>query len=211
MKKIQKVLVLAPHPDDGEFGAGASLHKWAAEGAEIHYVAFSPCIVSLPKGAPEDILQNELMEATNVLGIAKERVSLADFPVREFPAQRQAILEMMVKLNKQIKPDLVLVPNSKDIHQDHQVIYEEGLRAFKHCCILGYELPWNSLEFKSNFHVKLSKKNVEKKYKAIACYASQTRRNYHDLDFLIGLARVRGVQVGTDYAEAFEMIRWISD
>ena len=153
----------------------------------------------------------EMHAATKVLGIEKEHVNLADFPVREFPAHRQAILEAMVKLNKKLNPDLVLLPNSKDIHQDHQVIYQEGLRAFKHCCMLGYELPWNSLEFTSNFHVRLSKKHIEKKFKALSCYASQTKRNYHDLDFLIGLSKVRGVQVGAEYAEAFELIRWITD
>jgi LmbE family N-acetylglucosaminyl deacetylase len=210
MKDIKSILVLAPHPDDGEFGAGASIQKWASEGIRVHYVAFSPCIKSLPKGSLADTLHTEMQAATKVLGIAPEDLSMGDFPVREFPAHRQAILEKMVRLNKKISPDLVLMPNSMDIHQDHQVIYKEGLRAFKHCSMLGYELPWNSLEFKSNLHVKVSKQNIEKKYKALSCYASQTKRNYHDLDFLIGLARVRGVQVGAEYAEAFELIRWIS-
>jgi LmbE family N-acetylglucosaminyl deacetylase len=210
MQDKKTILVLAPHPDDGEFGAGGSLSRWASEGRTIHYVAFSPCIASLPEGSPMDLLHSELMNATSKLGIDSFNVHLADFPVRKFPAMRQEILEMMVKMNKEMKPDLVLVPNSKDIHQDHHTIYQEGLRAFKHSSIIGYELPWNSLDFKSNFHVRLTKEQVKKKYEAVCEYKSQTKRAYHDEAFLEGLARLRGTQVGTEFAEAFELIRWIS-
>ncbi|MDA0973625.1 MAG: PIG-L family deacetylase [Bacteroidetes bacterium] len=210
MQDKKTILVLAPHPDDGEFGAGGSLSRWASEGRKIHYVAFSPCIASLPEGSAPDLLHTELMKATSRLGIEASKVHLADFPVRMFPAMRQEILEMMVKMNKEMKPDLVLVPNSQDIHQDHHTIFEEGLRAFKHCSIIGYELPWNSLEFKSNFHVRLTKEQVKRKYEAISEYKSQVKRAHHDEPFLEGLARLRGTQIGTEFAEAFELIRWIS-
>jgi len=101
------------------------------------------------------------------------------------------------------------MPNSNDIHQDHKVIYEEGLRAFKHSSMLGYELPWNSLQFTSNFHVKLSKDDMTTKWKAISAYRSQEVRAYKSEAFFEGLARVRGLQVGTEFAEAFELIRWV--
>ena len=115
----------------------------------------------------------------------------------------------MVKLRKQIQPDLVIMPNSYDIHQDHKVIYDEGLRAFKHSSLLGYELPWNSLQFISNFHIKLGKEELDTKWKAISAYKSQEKRSYKSEEFFTGLARVRGMQVGSEFAEAFEAIRWI--
>ena len=62
MKK-ENILILAAHPDDGEFGCGASLHKLSRK-YEIHYAAFSPCIKSLPTGAKETILFEELKNAT---------------------------------------------------------------------------------------------------------------------------------------------------
>jgi LmbE family N-acetylglucosaminyl deacetylase len=210
MKDFKKIIILAPHADDGEFGCGATINKLCKEGKEVWYVAFSPCKISIPKEFPEDILYQELDNAAAALGIDKERIVKFDFDVRHFPAQRQAILEEMIQLKKQIQPDLVIMPNSNDIHQDHHTIYEEGLRAFKGCSMLGYELIWNNLQMVTNFHVSVSEENVLAKWNAIDAYKSQTFRNYKSLDFARGLAQIRGVQIGVDFAEAFETIRIIA-
>lgn len=208
MIKGKKILLLAPHPDDPEYACGGSIARWSKEN-ELFYMAFSPCNISLPDGFPENTLYEELLASAKVLGIAKGNITTFDFPVRRFPEYRQDILEKMVMLRKSIQPDIVLMPNSNDIHQDHKVIYEEGLRAFKHCSLLGYELPWNNLQFTSNFHVTLSKDDLAIKWKAISAYKSQEIRAYKSEDFFEGLARVRGLQVGSEFAEAFELIRWI--
>ena len=41
------------------------------------------------------------------------------------------------------------MPAYNDVHQDHKVIYEEGVRAFKNTSIFLYEMPWNNLNFKN--------------------------------------------------------------
>lgn len=208
--KKMNVIVLAPHPDDGEFGCGGSIHKLVQEGCTVFYVYFSNCHKSIPKGIDKDILSHELQKATKHLGIKNENIIGLNFPVREFPKYRQEILEELIVLRKKINPELVLLPNSDDVHQDHQVINQEGIRAFKHASILGYELPWNNLVFTSNFHYCLSSENLKAKWNAINEYKSQGFRNYKSEDFTISLARVRGTQIGKEYAEAFELIRWIS-
>ena len=48
----KKILVLAPHTDDGELGCGASIAKFCAEGREVYYAAFCLCAKSLPKDLP---------------------------------------------------------------------------------------------------------------------------------------------------------------
>jgi LmbE family N-acetylglucosaminyl deacetylase len=209
MKSYNKILVLAPHTDDGELGCGASIHKFASEGKEVFYVAFSICTKSLPEHMHPMTLANEVKKATEILGVKKENLILYDFDVRHFPSHRQEILEEMVKLNASIKPDLVLMPNVNDIHQDHQTIYAEGLRAFKQTTILGYELPWNNLIFTTNTFIKLDEANIKQKIAALNEYKSQSSRTYLNEDFIRSLARTRGVQIGTDYAEAFELVRWI--
>ncbi len=209
MNQFKKVLVLAPHTDDGELGCGASIHKFSSEGAEVFYVAFSICTRSLPEHLHPMTLAEEVKKATELLGVRKENLFLYDYDVRHFPAIRQTILEEMVALEKQVKPDLVLMPCSTDIHQDHQTIYAEGLRAFKRTTILGYELPWNNLSFTTNTFVTLSESNVQQKIKALNEYESQKTRSYLNADFIRSLAKTRGVQIAADYAEAFELIRWI--
>ena len=206
---IKTALLLAPHPDDGEFGCGATLRRLSDSGVKVCYAAFSPCIESLPAGSSPDRLWGELHKAVRHLGIQQDGVFTYDFAVRYFPRDRQAILEALVQLKKKVQPDLVLMPNSLDLHQDHQVIYAEGLRAFKHTRMLGYELPWNNLNFRSDFHMLVQEQHLDAKVLAVKEYESQRNRIYSDRDFLLGLARVRGVQINADYAEAFETIRWI--
>jgi LmbE family N-acetylglucosaminyl deacetylase len=110
-------------------------------------------------------LAEEVKRATELLGVSKENLILYDYDVRHFPAIRQTILEEMVALEKQIKPDLVLMPCSTDIHQDHQTIYAEGLRAFKRTTILGYELPWNNLSLLLTPLLRSTKTMYNKKLK----------------------------------------------
>jgi LmbE family N-acetylglucosaminyl deacetylase len=134
---------------------------------------------------------------------------IKDYKVRKFSSVRQDILEDIVKLRAEIKPDMVFMPCSNALHQDHNAIYNEGIRAFKHHTIYGYDLPWDTVEFKTTAFFKLDKENVEIKAEAMRCYKTQNFRSYVDDEFIFGLARVRGAQIATRYAEAFEAIRII--
>jgi len=207
--KFNRVLVLAPHTDDGEFGCGASINKFIEQGSEVFYLAFSVCEQSVPYGFKEDELARELMEATAVLGIPKENVITLRYEVRRFPENRQQILQEIIDYKKKIKPDLVLMPSLNDIHQDHQVVAKEGLRAFKDTTILSYEIPWNNLTITTSAFIHLEERHVEKKIEALGMYKTQAFRNYSSPDFIRALARTRGVQVGQSYAEVFELVRLI--
>lgn len=206
-----KILILAPHTDDGELGCGASIARFCREGREVFYATFSLCRKSLVPGLEPDTLEKELRSATRVLGINENNLRLFDYDVRWFPHHRQEILENLVALKKEINPDLVMVPSRNDMHQDHQVLAQEGLRAFKHSSILGYEMPWNNLTFDTETFVCVDESDLDKKIEALAEYESQKYRAYLSADFIKGLALTRGVQIGAKYAEAFEVIRWIVD
>lgn len=205
----QKILVLAPHTDDGELGCGGAIARFAKEGKEVHYVAFSICTRSLPKGMAPDTLAIEVKKATAILGVDPANLTLFDFDVRMFKEHRQEILEEMIKLKNRINPDLVFVPSPTDIHQDHQAISEEGLRAFKNTTLLGYEMPWNNVTFNTRCFIKLEEEHLRIKINALMEYRSQKHRTYLNEDFIRSLAMIRGVQTGTQFAESFEVIRWV--
>lgn len=206
MSMKERVLLLSPHTDDIELGCGASIAKFLENGSEIMSVLGSSCKESVPNGFNEDAMLNEYYASMSILGI-KEQVFL-DLPVRHFPALRQEILESFVKICRTFKPTLVLLPCSSDIHQDHQVFYNEGLRAFKLCKILGYELPWNMQSSTHSCHILIEQKHLSKKLEAMACYKSQQQRPYFGVDFISHLAKIRGVQAGGHLAESFELIKW---
>ena len=206
---FSRILILAPHTDDGEFGCGGSISRWVSEKKEVYYTAFSSAQKSVPQGMPKNILEKEVREATQVLGIPTGNLILFDYPVREFPNYRQRILEDMVQLGDELKPELVLLPSTNDTHQDHQTISQEGFRAFKKISIVGYEMPYNNLSFSTNLFVVLEEEHVSKKVQALKCYKSQASKIYATADFIMSLASVRGTQIGVKYAEAFEVIRWV--
>ncbi|MGB0915470.1 MAG: PIG-L deacetylase family protein [Crocinitomicaceae bacterium] len=205
----KKILVLAPHTDDGEFGCGGTISKLIEEGHDVYYAAFSACQQSVLPQFPSDILITEVKAATKVLGIKPENLILFDYDVRTFGYNRQAILDDLIKLRAQINPDVIFMPEKNDVHQDHKTIAEEGLRAFKFCSVLSYELPWNNITFTTSSFIHLSEENVQTKVKALKEYQSQAHRPYSDEDFIRSMARLRGVQIGTTYAEAFSVVRWI--
>ncbi len=202
-------MVLAPHTDDGELGCGGSIAKFCTEGREVYYAAFCLCSKSLPATLPSNTLELECRKATATLGIPPANLILFNYEVRELPQSRQHILEELLQLNNRINPDLVLLPAASDIHQDHQVIHQEGMRAFKNVTFAGYELPWNNYSFRTNFFIRLSQTELDKKCESLNAYQSQSHRNYMQEDFTRSLAKVRGVQANTDYAEAFEIYKWI--
>ena len=202
-------LVLAPHTDDGEFACGGTIVRLLAESWDVKYVAFSSCEESVPDGYPKDILQREVQAAVGKLGIPKDNLFLHRFPVRRFPEFRQDILEVMVELNQRFSPTLVLLPSTHDTHQDHNVISTEGFRAFKKTSILGYELPWNNLTFSTQGFVVLEETHLRKKIEALKCYESQAGRGYANESLIRSLAMTRGTQIGCQYAEVFEIVRWI--
>lgn len=204
---FQRVLVLAPHTDDGEFGCGGTIAKLVEEGKEVYYVAFSAAEKSVPPAWEPDVLRHEVKKATGVLGINPGYLVIDSFPVRDFPALRQDILEKMIRLRDEIGPDLVFIPSVDDLHQDHLTVAREGIRAFKNTSILGYEIPWNNLTFSTNCFINLSEGQLQKKIAALKCYKSQAFRPYANEDFIRSLARTRGTQANVVYAEVFNVIR----
>ncbi len=207
---IRRALVLAPHTDDGEFGCGGTMARLVEAGAEVRYVAFSIATRSLPPGFAPDTLAREVREATTELGISEANLTVHDFDVRTFPEHRQEILELLIEIWNDWQPDAVFQPSLHDVHQDHQTIAQEGLRAFKRTTILGYEIPWNNFDFSYQAYIALEKPHVERKVAALAKYASQQHRRYANGEYVWNVARTHGINVNRDYAEVFQVYRVVS-
>ena len=206
LSTFRRVLVLCAHTDD-EFGCAGTVGRLTDAGAHVRYLALSDCAASVPAGFPADVLRAECAACTAALGIAPADAEVGPFEVRHFPRDRQDILERLVGLQREFRPDLVLLPASSDTHQDHEVVAREGFRAFKQSTVLGYELPQNLVSFHNSAFVALDEAAIARKVSALAHYASQASRPYSTEAFLRGLGVVRGVQAGAPFAEAFEVVR----
>ena len=202
------ILFLAPHTDDVELGCGATLARCLEDKANVHVAAFSTAQQSLPEGMEVDTLKKEFYAAMGHYDIPNEHLHVFDFQVRRLNDKRQEVLDQLVMLKNKIDPDIIFTPSSNDQHQDHQVINRETLRAFKSKTIFGYELPWNNLEFSTDIFFSLEQRHIDKKLQALGEYKSQIIKNrgYFNNDFILSLAKVRGAQKNTKYAEAFEVL-----
>jgi LmbE family N-acetylglucosaminyl deacetylase len=199
----ERILVVSPHTDDAEVSSGGTMARFLREGRQV-FVA----VLARASSSGEDPMR-ECSRALAGLGVPIENRVLLDFPVRNLHLHRQAILDKFLDLRGLWAPDLVLLPSWGDIHQDHQVAAQEGLRAFKDISILGYEYPWNHLEFRTTAFIKFDEPDLEKKIAAIAEYKSQAK-DYMQPEVIRAWAITRGVAVKTRYAESFEVIRLVT-
>jgi len=203
-----KVLAISSHPDDIEIGCGATLAQAARDGADITLLVLSYHHQDF-KGSDENIKLFELRNSTEKLGINKY-VEIKDFPNRKFYEHYNEISELFFDISEEIDPDIVFLPASSDYHQDHRTVYETGVRAFKECTMLGYEVPWDHRIFHPEVFFTLEEKYIMQKCDAIECYKSVYMKHGSTLrELMVSLARVRGSQVRTEYAEAFECIKMV--
>lgn len=208
-EKRNRILILSPHTDDAELGAGGHICKSIKNGADILWVAFSTAKESLPENYTPDTLEKEFINVVNDLGISNYLIY--DFPVRNFNKYRQKILDILIELKNTFSPNIIITPSLDDYHQDHLVISHETVRAFKSdCSILGYILPWNVINHKHQCFSVLSEDEINKKIKILNNYQSQIAKNkkYFQEDFIKAMAITCGVHVNEKYAEVFEVIRW---
>ena len=153
-----------------------------------------------------------MREATNAIGIPDSTsLTVHDFEVRTFPERRQDILELLIELWEEWQPDAVFMPSVNDIHQDHQVVAAEGLRAFKRTTVLGYEIPWNNLNFSYQAYVSLEKHAPRAQGRRARAATSRSSTATTRTRSTSGPAPARTASTSArDYAEVFEVYRVVA-
>jgi LmbE family N-acetylglucosaminyl deacetylase len=205
----QRVLALAPHPDDIELGMGGTIAMLIERGCDVHIEVFSLAEASLPLGYSKCDIQNECVCSLVSLGVSEQNIQFHDFPVRRFDENRQDILEGLIRSGQNLNPDIIFCPSLSDTHQDHSVVANESVRAFRKKTVLGYELPWNTKNFDSSLTVSLTEQHIDAKESALTKYKSQLGRPYFEPGLLKNHSRIRATVAGLEYAESFEMIRMV--
>jgi len=198
----QRVLFLGAHPDDIEIGCGALIAQITAQ-TDI----FCATLSDNQKNPDLAHLVEEHYEAMAVLGVSKEKIALGAFETRHFPHFRQEILEYLIQINHSFKPDIVFVHTTADIHQDHQTVTEEALRAYRGTSVLGYDVIRSSYGFFPSFLVEVSEADVEKKIAAMGKYHTYADRYYFDAEVTRSTLVRNGAICERHYAEGFDILR----
>ena len=200
----KKVCFIGAHPDDIEIGCGALIAHIAGQ-TEVR-------CVTLSDNQKNPLLTNVVKEHYNsmaVLGIPKENVIVGQFETRRFPQSRLEILEYMINLNKDFKPEIVFVHTKADIHQDHATVTEEALRAFRGTTVLGFDVIRSSYGFFPSFLVEVTEADVEKKIAAMAEYHTYDSKYYFDPMVTRATLVRHGALAERKFAEGFDILRII--
>ena len=135
----------------------------------------------------------------------------ADFETRKFPQQRQEILEYLFQLRQAFKPDMVFVHTKADIHQDHNVVTEEALRAFRGTTVLGFDVVRSSYGFFPHFLVDVDEEDVQAKVDALGCYSTYTGKYYFEPSLLRATLVRHGALAKQPFAEGFDILRIVGN
>lgn len=198
----RRLLFLGAHPDDIELGCGALLAR-VAPSAEVLCVTLS----DNQKNPSLKGLVEQHRASMRVLGVPTEGVVVKDFETRNFPRDRQLILEYLYELNRQQRPDLVFTHSRADMHQDHNVVTDETLRAFRGTTVLGYDVVRSSHGFFPHFLVEVDDADVERKVQALATYAIYRDRYYFGAELTRAILARNGALAERRYAEGFDILR----
>jgi LmbE family N-acetylglucosaminyl deacetylase len=202
----KRVCFIGAHPDDIEIGAGALM-------ANITQHCEVLC-VTLSDNQKNPLLKNlvgEHRESMRILGVKAENDILEPFETRKFPQLRQEILERMVRIQREFRPELVFVHSKADVHQDHNTVTEEALRAFRGVTVLGFDVIRSSYGFFPHFLIGVREEDVERKIEALSAYRTYDDRYYFAPALTRAIAVRHGAVAERPFAEGFDILRVIAD
>jgi bacillithiol biosynthesis deacetylase BshB1 len=210
-------LVIAPHPDDAELGAGGAILVLRSQGARVGVLDLTDGEPT-PHGSPE-IRQRETAAATAILGLDwRDNLGLAN---RSLVADLEARRRLAVVL-RQLRPRFLLAPYWEDAHPDHVAASALVDAARFWAKLTRTDMPGQPhypqrIFYYFSVHLRLHPRpsfvlditpHIEAKMQAIACYRSQfiegrPTRPPTILDDLRDRARYWGWAIGTGYGEPF--------
>ena len=190
------VLALGAHPDDIELGCGGTLLQLAAAPhTTVHHLVLT--------GTPERAA--EARAAAGAFAGPDVQVRTLDLPDGRLPAHWDAVKQALEDLARDLVPDLVLAPRTDDAHQDHRTLAEVVPTVFRSALVLGYEIhKQDGDRGRCNAYVPVEAEVLDRKWRLLdEHYPSQRDRAWWDREVVAGLARLRGVEARSRYAEGF--------
>ena len=219
---MNKVLVIAPHPDDEVLGCGGTIRRLVNEGFEVTVAIVTKGTPLFPASQVKQV-QSEARKAAKLLGV--ETLLFLDLPVttlHRIPEHKinKTFIDLICK---KVKPDIVFLPYQSDRHEDHRQIFDAAMVAMRPdgrnhqvsriCCYetvseTHWTAPGIEPPFDPNSYIDISQ-TLEDKLEAMRVYKSQLDAKIpaRSIEAIESLARFRGSVVGMQAAEAFVIVR----
>jgi LmbE family N-acetylglucosaminyl deacetylase len=232
--KNKKIMIVVAHPDDELLGLGATMNKLIEECNVItHVVILGEGITSRTENRDVEKWKEELeIHRQNIYtaqkAIGYHSVSIYDFPDNRFDTVALLdIIKIVEKEKEKFKPDVIFTHHGGDVNIDHQRTFEAIITSCRPMenekvkTIITFETPsgteWRAStdpkHFIPNIFIEVSEKNLEAKIKGMESYEFEKRMYPHPRSpkALKIQAQRWGIIVGKSFAEAFVLIRNISE
>lgn len=205
------ILAIGAHFDDLELGCGGALAKHCSNGDKV----FGFIATSSGYKNKEGILvrKNEiaLEEAQNASNIIGYEMIMGEIPTFYLDFGENVHMKLL-ELIESNQIDVLYTHWIYDVHHDHRNLALASLHVSRHINrVLMYCSNWypSECEFNKNFYIDISE-TWEKKEKAIRAYQSEMKRTGEKwIDYIKNEAINNGYKVGTKYAEAFQVVKWM--
>ncbi|GAA4539961.1 PIG-L deacetylase family protein [Amycolatopsis samaneae] len=205
--RLDGIVALGAHCDDIAIGAGGTLLALCAARPGLRVDA-----LVLSGGGTEREDEERAALAAFCPG-ADLGVTVLKLPDGRLPTHWEEAKNALEELRRRTDPGLVLAPRTEDAHQDHQGLAKLVPTAFRDHFTLGYEIvKWDGDLGRPSVYQPLSPELAERKVLLLQeHYASQRHRPWYDREAFLGLARIRGIECGARYAEAFDAKKLLLD
>jgi len=227
MAVLDRVLVIAAHPDDEVLGCGGTAARLVSEGHDVYFAILGEGVTSRhPKREDADVIH--LTTLHQQAHAAARKLGVKDVVLHKLPDNRLdtvpllEVVKIVEDLVDRMQPEVIYTHQGGDLNVDHGVIYRAVLTATRPVqgCpvreIYAFEVAsstewaFQRIEptFRPNVFVDVTG-TIEAKIAAMECYESEARKFPHPRspEALRAIAIRWGSVAGCEAAEAFELIR----
>ena len=207
-----KKLIISPHIDDEVLGCGGILD----EDTFVLYCGMDEAHIKHDWVRNRPSVENRLDELKSVVEVTKHSYDILHNKVNHYVIQD--LIGSVEKSINDLKPLEIYIPHPS-YNQDHKSVYNATMISLRpHDTnyfvpkVFLYEQPqvyfWNTTDrdFNANYFVEI---DIDKKIKVYETMKSQVR-SFRSFEHLRSNAKIRGGQSNCEYAEAFEIIRWVN-
>ncbi len=221
---MRKIIVISAHPDDEILGVGGTLLKHQMHGDEIYWLITTN--ISKELGFSKEKVaerQGEIKKIESELGMKK--TFMLNYPTMNLSSRD--LIEMIPKISsifREVEPEIIYCLNRSDAHSDHRFTFDAVMactksfrypyvkRVLLYECISETEFAPALPEkvFQPNYFVDISN-FFDKKLALMKIYRSEIGEHPfpRSLRNIEALAVFRGASVGVEFAEAFQLIKFI--
>ena len=208
-----RILAIGAHLDDIEIAVGGTLAKAIQAGHTVKALIMSKSGYTNKEGKmqrSDDVAVREGTQALQTLGIRD--IQIMDFPTKDIPFQSDVVNAIDLCM-AEFKPDVIFTHHPFDTHQAHEGVAKATIAAARRLNTVFFYEPITPsgrsyVAFRPQMYVDITD-TVDVKIKSLKCHTSEYNK-FGAEDWIEGVrcrCGFRGYEIGTKFAEAFEVLR----